>query len=94
MMDSGTTPRDSSKLRVKGLLKALLVQHKYGRTNYIYHMNMNNVSNARYKRELERKIRTQIEGNVSRFEPLLYAPVFNGRISIMSTQDLPQRDLY
>ena len=39
-------------------------------------MNMNDVSNARYKRELERKIRTQIEGNVSRFEPLLYVPAF------------------
>ena len=33
--DSGTTPRDFSKLRVEVLYEALLVQHKYGHINYI-----------------------------------------------------------
>ena len=31
----GTTPLDSSRLRVEALLKALLVKHKCGHTNYI-----------------------------------------------------------
>ena len=36
--DLGTTPRDSSKLRVEVLLKALLIEHKCGHTNNIKHI--------------------------------------------------------
>ena len=40
----GTTPRDSSKLRVEVPLEALLVQHKCGYTNNTKHVyNMSNV---------------------------------------------------
>jgi len=52
MKGSGLSPLDSSKLRVEVLYEALLVQHKYGHTNNTKHVSdMNNISNARYKRD-------------------------------------------
>jgi len=40
----------------------------------------NNNNNARYKElRVERKIQTQIRRYVSRFEPLLYVPIFTQR---------------
>ena len=38
MKGSGTTPRDSSKLKVEVLLKTFLVQHKYEHTNNLKHV--------------------------------------------------------
>ena len=38
MKGSGTTPLDSSKLRVEVLFEALLVQHKCGHTNNTKHI--------------------------------------------------------
>jgi len=44
MKGTETTPRDSSKLRVKVILEALLVQHKCRHTNNTKHVN--NMSNV------------------------------------------------
>jgi len=76
------------------LYEALLVQHKYG-TRKVYLAN----EYVQYKamqdiREMSLEIvgQTQTPRYVSRFEPLLYVPASHRRISIMSTQDLPQRE--
>ena len=98
MKGSGTTPRDFSKLRVEVLLEALLIQHKFGHTNNIKHVyeyeQVIIMQEIKRERELERKIQTQTQGYILRFEPLLYVPAFTQKDFHTSTQDLPQRDLH
>jgi len=87
---SGTTPRDSSKLRVEVLLKALLVDTSVStQTISSIYMNMNNNNNARYIERVKRKIQIETRRYISRFEPLLYVSAFTEKDFNYPLLDLP-----
>ena len=94
MKCSRTTPRDSSKLRVEVLLKALLIEHKCGHTNnikHVYEYEQVIIMQVRERRSNTNK-RIRFEVRATALRPCLHTEGFQLSTIGSSTEGPPLRN--